>query len=77
MKKYPLVLISFQDHSVHVEGTSEPVMFLAHGILLKEDKMGYTLGHWLKDGNEGEITTYVAKVKGLKKKTIGHLKLKM
>lgn len=76
-KLLPIVAISFQDHSCHHEGVAGPVMFLAIGIVQKEDDMGYYITHWLRtgdsDGDSGpEITSYVAKVKGLKIKTIGH-----
>ncbi len=74
-----IVLISFQDHSVHTEGTATPVLFVACGLLLKEDAKGYLLGHWIKaEGGHkisecGEITSYVAKVRGLKIQTVGRL----
>lgn len=78
----PVVLISFQDHSAHLEGVAEAYQFLAVGVILKEDKSGYTLGHWLQKTPEvdlelmGDVTTYIAKVKGLKIQTIAHVRVK-
>lgn len=78
--KVPIVMISFQDHSANLEGVAEAYQFLAIGFLIKEDKNGYTLGHWIdvtdSDGDKsGEVTTYIAKVKGLKKTQIGAITL--
>lgn len=81
LKSYKVVKISFQDHSGNLEGMAEPYMFLAIGVILKEDEYGYTLGHWTRlnnfENNEiGEITSYVAKVKGLKIKTLCSIALR-
>jgi hypothetical protein len=75
----PIVLISFQDHSADLEGIAAPYHFTAIGVVLKETPEGYVLGHWLQSSpakpfeDMGEVTTYIAKVKGMKIKTINHL----
>lgn len=73
----PVVSMTFQDHSAHLEGKAEPYKFLAIGIVYKETTHGYYLAHWLdvtKPGKLGkEITTYIAKVKGLKISVLTHI----
>lgn len=77
--KHKIVMITFQDHSTHSEGASVPFNFCAVGVLLEETKYGYHLAHWTRIGDVseglGEITSYIAKVKGLKIKTIASLVL--
>lgn len=74
----PIVIITFQDHSAHLEGLADPVIFTAVGVLLKETVLGYRLGHWvkpkMKPSEKELITSYVAKVRGMSIKTIGHWK---
>lgn len=76
----PIVIMSFQDHSADLEGHAEPYKFVAMGAIIKETPEGYLLGHWLNvshpDEKLGEVTTYVAKVKGLKKQQIGVWRMK-
>lgn len=74
-KKIPIVAMTFQDHSADLEGEAQPFHFLAVGILQKETPLGYYLGHWLDLNNKGkgEVTTYIAKVKGMKIRVIGHI----
>lgn len=73
----PVVIITFQDHSADLEGEARPFFFKAIGVVLKSTAEGYTLGHWIdvteKDVLKPDVTTYVAKVKGLKIQTIGHM----
>lgn len=73
----PIVVMHFQDHSAHLEGTAKAYYFQAVGVVVAETKEGYTLGHWIDVTTQGrakpDVTTYVAKVKGLKIKTIGHM----
>lgn len=77
----PIVCIGFQDHSANLEGQAEPYIFLAIGVVLKEDALGYLIGHWLQQSPKvpldeiGDVTTYIAKVKGLTIKTVGHVKV--
>lgn len=82
MKKVlPIVLISFQDHSANLEGRSDPYQFLAIGVIIEETEDGYVIGHWIRQNQKvrlsdiGEITSYVAKVKGLKMRKIGSIKV--
>lgn len=73
----PVVVISFQDHSANLEGESAPYQFLAVGIVYKETREGYYLAHWVDvtDKPKGEVTTYIAKVRGLCIRTISHVKV--
>lgn len=81
-KMLPIVVITFQDHSAELEGMAQPFIFTAIGVVLKETPDGYIIGHWLqnfpvKPTEEcGEVTTYVAKVKGMQIQTISHLVVK-
>jgi len=81
--RVPIVIISFQDHSGDLEGHAEPYSFLAIGAIVEETKLGYVLAHWVyarpdqrPQGKLGDVTTYIAKVKGMKVKRIGTLSLK-
>lgn len=38
-KMLPVVIVSFQDHSAHLEGMAEAVRFTAIGVILKETPM--------------------------------------
>jgi hypothetical protein len=76
----PIVIIHFQDHSADLEGIAEPFKFAAIGVVLRSDKNGYTLGHWVptddNDGPDNYVTSYVAKVPGISVQTIGHFKVR-
>lgn len=79
MRQYPLVMVSFQDHAMSVEGDVGPYLFVAIGALVAEDDMGYYLAHWVKNHDSHEQpsdgASYVAKVKGLQLIVLGTLQL--
>lgn len=78
-KMLPIISIHFQDHSADIEGEAKPFYFFAIGLVLKETAHGFTLGHWLDVTVPGkgtpEVSTYVAKVKGMKVTTLAHIVL--
>ncbi len=80
MKKIPVVLFTFQDHSADTDGIAHPRYFTAVGFVLEETKEGYLVGHWLDAEDPttraeiNQVTSYIAKVVGLKKKIIAYVK---
>lgn len=81
-KLLPIVVIHFQDHSASTDGAIGPVRFVAVGVVTEETREGYQIAHWLKDERPTagqrieDVTTYIAKVKGLRIETVGHLVMK-
>lgn len=73
----PIVLMHFQDHSGDIQAKSHPYYFYAMGAIMEEDEGGYYLAHWVDVTKphkpKADASTYIAKVKGLKIRTIGHL----
>lgn len=76
-KKLDIVMITFQDHSANLDKRSRPYHFLAVGVLIEETDMGYHLSHWIDISStkklHEDVSTYVAKVKGLKLTRISHI----
>lgn len=78
MKIYKIILLSFLDHSVNTDGEASPCRFIATGLLKKETKEGYYLTHWHQTDEPTEdnnITSFVAKMPGLKKQVVGKVGL--
>jgi hypothetical protein len=75
--KLDVVMITFPDHSADLEGRSRPFHFLAVGVLAEETEHGYHLAHWTDISNPSkpmeDVSTYVAKVKGLKLTKLTHI----